>query len=427
MNQNPRTFLARSDRRYDIIHIENWGTSLPGSAALTQDYLFTIESFIQYFQHLSNNGILIVSRFLLLPPSDAIRLWASAYESLRSLDIKNPEKHIAVLRNWNTFTMMVSEQPFNDTNMLQDISRNLNFDVVYLPGILEKNVNRFNIFDAPYHYNEINRLAEAYRSGTEKTFFENYSMDVVPQTDNRPFPYRFLKWSRLKALYKMTGRRFYSLFMSGEIVVCVVFVEALGISILLLMLPFFITLKDTRRFCFSHMLYFLGVGSGFMFIELFFIKEYIFVFSDPAISLTVVITGLLVFSAFGGYWSQRISAKNFPISIAALIVILMCMFFIFTSIMHSVIQLNRFLRYTLALLLLIPPGFLMGLPFPLGMRYMLNRPAQRAHAWTINGCASVLASIASAQIALSLGISAIMVFAISAYLLAFITLCFKRI
>jgi len=427
INQNPRTFLARSDRRYDIIHIENWGTSLPGSAALTQDYFFTIESFTQYFQHLSNNGILIVSRLLLLPPSDAIRLWATAYESLRSLEIKNPEKHIAVLRNWNTFTMIVSVQPFNDTNVLQDVSRNLNFDLVYLPKISKKNVNRFNIFDAPYHYIEINRLAEAYRLGTEKTYFENYPMDVFPQTDNRPFPYRFLKWSRLKALYKMTGSRFYSLFMSGEIVVSVVLIEALGISILLLILPFITTLKENRKFYFSHMLYFLAVGSGFMFIELFFIKEYIFVFGDPVISLTVVITGLLVFSAFGGYWSQRISAKNFPIAIVALIVILMCMFFIFNPIMNSVIQLNQFLRYTLSLLLLIPPGFLMGLPFPLGMRYILNLPAQRAYAWTINGCASVLASIVSAQIALGLGISVIMILAISAYFLAFITLCFKKI
>ena len=422
INQNHRTFLARSDRRYDIIHIENWGTSLPGSAALTQDYFFTIESFTQYFQHLSNNGVLIVSRLLLLPPSDAIRLWASAYESLRSLEIKNPEKHIAVLRNWNTFTMIVSIQPFTDTTVIEDVSRNLNFDIVYLPKILKKNVNRFNIFDAPYHYIEINRLSEAYRLGTEKTYFKNYPMDVFPQTDNRPFPYRFLKWSRLKALYKMTGSRFYSLFMSGEIVVSVVLIEALGISILLLILPFFTTLKETRKFYFSHMLYFLGVGSGFMFIELFFIKEYIFVFGDPVISLTVVITGLLVFSAFGGYWSQRISAKNFPIAIAALIVILVCMFFIFNPIMDSVIQLNQFLRYTLSLLLLIPPGFLMGLPFPLGMRYVLNLPAQRAYAWTINGCASVLASIASAQIALGLGVSVIMIFAISAYLLAFITL-----
>jgi hypothetical protein len=311
--------------------------------------------------------------------------------------------------------------------VLQDVSRNLNFDLVYLPKISKKNVNRFNIFDAPYHYIEIKRLAEAYRLGTEKTYFENYPMDVFPQTDNRPFPYRFLKWSRLKALYKMTGSRFYSLFMSGEIVVSVVLIEALGISILLLILPFITTLKENRKFYFSHMLYFLAVGSGFMFIELFFIKEYIFVFGDPVISLTVVITGLLVFSAFGGYWSQRISAKNFPIAIAALIVILMCMFFIFNPIMNSVIQLNQFLRYTLSLLLLIPPGFLMGLPFPLGMRYILNLPSQRAYAWTINGCASVLASIVSAQIALGLGISVIMILAISAYFLAFITLCFKKV
>jgi MFS family permease len=193
------------------------------------------------------------------------------------------------------------------------------------------------------------------------------------------------------------------------------------------MLPLFAILKETRKFYFSHMLYFLAVGSGFMFIELFFIKEYIFVFGDPVISLTVVITGLLVFSAFGGHWSQRISAKNTPIAIAALIVLLMSMFFIFNPIMHSIIQLTKFLRYTLSLSLLIPTGFLMGLPFPLGMRHMLNLPSQRAYAWTINGCASVLASIASAQIALGSGIFAIMVFAISAYFLAFITLCFKRI
>jgi len=75
-----------------------------------------------------------------------------------------------------------------------------------------------------------------------------------------------------------------------------------------------------------------------------------------------------------------------------------------------------------SLLFLLPPGFLTGLPFPLGMRYILNLPAYRAYAWTINGCASVLTSIASAQIALGLSISAIMIFAISAYFLAYITL-----
>jgi hypothetical protein len=422
INQNPRTFLAQSKYRYDIIHIENWGTSLPGSAALNQDYFFTIESFTQYFQHLSNNGILIVPRLLLLPPSDAIRLWAAAYVSLKALDVKNPEKHIAILRNWNIFTLIVSVQPFNDTSVIKNVARNLNFDIVFLPGILKKHVNRFNIFDAPYHYLEISRLAESYRLKTEKTYFENYPLDVYPQTDNRPFPYRFLKWSRLKALYKMTGSRFYSLFMSGEIVVSVVFTEAFVISILLFVIPLLATLKEARKFYFSHTLYFLTVGTGFMFMELFFIKAYIFIFNDPVISLTVVIIGLLVFSAFGGYWSQRISGKNFPVALVVLIAVLMCMCFIFYPIMHRLIQLNKSLRYFLSLLLLLPPGFLMGFPFPLGMRYVMKLPAQRAYAWTINGCASVLASVASAQIALGLGVSSLMIFAIFAYSLAFITL-----
>ncbi len=427
VNQNPRTFLAQSHRRYDILHIENWGTSLPGSATLTQDYLFTIESFSQYFQHLAENGVLIISRLLLLPPADAIRLWANAYESLRTLEIENPEQHIAILRNWNVFTMIVSARSLSGTTVLQDTARNLNFDIVYLPGISQKDANRFNIFDAPYHFNEINRLAGAYRSGTERTYFDTYPIDVFPQPDNRPFPYRFLKWSRLKALYKITGSRFYSLFMSGEIVVAVVFIEAVGVSTLLLIFPFFTILKETRKLYLFHILYFLALGAGFMFIELFFIKEFIFVFGDPVISLTLVLTGLLVFSGFGGYMSQRMGPQNLRYVLFILIVVLAFFSLAFHSILNQLLGFSKISRYILSLLLLIPPGFLMGLPFPMGMRYLLNLPSQRAYAWTANGCASVLASIASAQIALGIGISAIMICAFSAYILALIISHFKII
>jgi hypothetical protein len=68
----------------------------------------------------------------------------------------------------------------------------------------------------------------------------------------------------------------------------------------------------------------------------------------------------------------------------------------------------------------------MGLPFSLGMRYLLNNPVQRAYAWTANGCASVLATIAAAQIALSIGISSIIACAVFAYLLSFLCICFAK-
>ena len=296
----------------------------------------------------------------------------------------------------------------------------MNFDLVYLPGITQKMVNRFNIFDAPYHFLEINRLAEAYRSGTEKAYYKTYPLDVAPQKDSRPFPSRFLKWTRLKALYKITGSRFYSLFMSGEIIVAVVFLEALVVAIILLVLPLFAIPKEGQKPLLSHILYFLAVGAGFMFIELFFIKKYIFVFGDPVISFTVVLAGILVFSSFGGYWSQRIGPSGLRYILIALIAVLIFIFLGLNSIIYKILGLSKILRYILAFLLLFPPGFLAGLPFPLGMRYLLNRPAQRAYAWTANGCASVLTSIVSAQIALSLGIPTIILCAAAAYLLAFL-------
>jgi len=420
VTQNPRAFLVRSDTRYDIIHIENWGSSLPGSDALTQKYLFTTPSFSEYLKHLTKNGILIMARKLLLPPADSVRLWAEAYESLKSLGYENPEQHIAILRNWSTFTLIVSVKPFNDTAVLKEFAQNMNFDLVFLPGITKEMVNRFNMFDAPYHFSEINRLAEAYRSGTQKAYFETYPLDVAPQSDRRPFPGRFLKWAKLKALYKTTGSRFYSLFMSGELVVCVVFLQALVIASFLLMLPGFTIKKQDKKPNISHMLYFLAVGAGFMFVELFFIKKYIFIFGDPVISFTVVLTGILIFSGLGGYCSQRIGPGGLRNVLLALIAVLILVFLGLDPMIRTILGCSKILQYALAILLLTLPCFLVGLPFPLGMRYLLNRPAHRAHAWTANGCASVLTSILSAQIALSLGIPVIILCAAAAYLVAFL-------
>ena len=168
------------------------------------------------------------------------------------------------------------------------------------------------------------------------------------------------------------------------------------------------------------MLYFLAVGAGFMFVELFFIKKYIIIFGDPVISFTVVLTGVLIFSGFGGYYSQRIGPGGLRNILVALIGVLILIFWGLDPIIRAILGCPKILQYALAILLLILPCFLVGLPFPLGMRYLLNLPAQRSYAWTANGCASVLTSILSAQIALSMGIPMIILCAAAAYLLAFL-------
>ncbi len=422
INQNPRSFLAGSNKRFNIINVENWGTSIPGMAALTQEHLLTIDAVTQYLNHLSDNGILIISRKLLLPPADSIRLWSVAYESLKSLGIEFPEQHIIMLRNWDTFTIIISSNPFKekDISIIKKFAKDCNFDLVYFKGISSDMANIFNMFDKPYHFLEISRLAKAYESGSEKSFFQSYFLDVSPQTDNRPFPSRVLKWSGFKTLYKSTGSRLYSILMSGEIIVSVVFLEALVISIFLLVLPLLTISQKMKKSLKSHIFFFLSVGAGFMFLELFFIKKYILLFGNPTVSFTIVVSGILVFSSIGGFWSQRVGPNSFKKFLIALIFVLIVVFVRLDAIVHYILGFPSFLRYFLAFLLLLPVGFLVGLPFPLGMRYLLKSPVERAYAWTANGCTSVLSSILSAQIAISWGISTILVCSVLSYILAFL-------
>jgi hypothetical protein len=417
ISQNPRKFLAQTGERYDIIHLENWGTSIPGAAALNQDHLLTIDAFAEYFSRLDSNGVIIISRKLLLPPSDSLRLWSTAYEALKRMGVESPEMHLSILRNWDTFTLLVSKSLIAAQSII-DYARYLNFDLVFLNSISQEMVNKFNVFDEPYHYKEINQLAAAYQSGNEKDFFRMYPLDIEPQTDRRPFPGRLLKWSKLKMLYHSLGSRLYALLMSGEIVIVVVFFEALIVALFLLIIPMVLSTRGIQKPALSQVVYFFAVGAGFMFAEIYFIKRFIILVGDPVVSFTLVVAGILIFSCLGGLWVQKKNRCNIRLTLVALISALVLEAAGFELMVNYIQKLSTGLRFLIAFLFLLPAGFLMGLPFPFGMRYILDTPVQRAYAWSVNGCASVLTSIAAAQIAISHGIPHVIAFAVFAYFLA---------
>jgi hypothetical protein len=417
INRDPRVFLAQSTDRYDIIQIENWGATIPGAAALNQEYTFTIEAFREYWDHLKPGGIISISRKLLLPPSDSLRLWGTAYEALQQIGIRSPGDHLALIRNFDTFTLLISKSAVNVGGVLQ-FARIRNFDLVFLKSIDRNMVNRFHEFEEPYHYQRIKQLADAYESDRQHVFFRKYHLDVKPQSDWRPFPGRFLKWSKVKELYKSLGNRFYALFLSGEIVVSLVFVEALILAVCLLIIPVILSTRKIKKPTFAQVSYFFGIGAGFMFVELYFIKFFILIFGDPTISFTIVVSAILIFSSLGGVYTHTGSMRWIRPALFTLIGGLILVTAGLELMAGILLNISNGWRYLVAFLLILPVGFLMGLPFPLGMRYLLENPVQRAYAWSVNGCASVLSAIAAAQFAMSFGIPTIAVSAIAAYLVA---------
>ena len=412
---NPRQFFRLSPHKYDVIHIENWGTSLPGTATLNQEYLLTVDAVKAYLEHLSGKGVISISRRLLLPPSDMLRLWATVTEALRAIGIYHAENHVAILRSWDTYAMLISRQALDTSNRLSDFAEDLNFDWVYRPDHSVGWTNRYHVFDSPYHSEALGRLNEALRMSRENEFYDSYMLDVSPQSDDRPFPYRFLKWHRLGDLYRATGSRTHSLILSGEIVILVVFSAAVFLSALLLGMPILRHRYVDRRPKVAEIVFFLSVGAGFMLVELYFIKRMVLLFGDPVVSFTIILTGMLVFSGIGGYLSQRLSKSSLSLVLIILIGLLALTDPVMDKLMNTALSLPPMIRYLIALTWLAAPGVVAGMPFPLAMRHCLVTPMDRAYAWTANGCTSVLASIVAAQLAISLGITTILMGGTMAY------------
>jgi hypothetical protein len=208
----------------------------------------------------------------------------------------------------------------------------------------------------------------------------------------------------MKMLYQSMGSRIYALFMSGEIVVSVVFIEALFVALMLLIIPLVVSTRGSRKPGFSRIIFFFAIGTGFMFVEIYFIKRFVILVGDPVISFTIVIAGILFFSGLGGIWAHKKPPHNLRIPLAILFLLLVLETVIFELLLLDILKASTGMRCVILFLFLLPAGFWMGLPFPLGMRYLLDTPVERAYAWSVNGCASVLSAILATQVAMSWGI-----------------------
>lgn len=213
----------------------------------------------------------------------------------------------------------------------------------------------------------------------------------------------------------MTGNRLYTLLLSGEIIIVIVFIEALLIAGLLLMGPLWIVSRHQTKPAITDMLYFAGVGAGFIWVEIFFIHHYTKIFNDPILSFSLVLATVLIASSTGGLISQRLRPSLLKPLLAIVSLFLLLMPFWFAPLLETIPRMSSLLDMIIATLLLVPVSILLGVPFPMGMRYLVNSPAHRAYAWATNGSTSVLAAIMASQLAISWGLTSLLVCAVVAY------------
>jgi hypothetical protein len=162
--------------------------------------------------------------------------------------------------------------------------------------------------------------------------------------------------------------------------------------------------------------YFACLGLGFMVIEMSLMQRLILFLGHPIYSLTVILFTLLVFAGLGSLTTGRIPLKRQAWVLLALVVLLTFYVWGLPAVLHAGLDWPKAAKVAVTVALLAPLGYLMGMPFPLGIkRADLSAPRMVPWLWGINGTLSVLASVLAVFLAINVGFTAVALVGQAAY------------
>jgi hypothetical protein len=164
------------------------------------------------------------------------------------------------------------------------------------------------------------------------------------------------------------------------------------------------------------LLYFIAVGLGYITVEIALIQRFVLFLGHPTYALTVVVFLLLLSSGAGSlaarHWISGILRLQQLLGLVAALVVVDVL--LLPSLLSGAVGMPFAAKLLVSAAVLAPLGFLMGMPFPSGLRLVENVE----WAWALNAAASVLGSVMAIVIAIHFGLTVTLSCAAAAYLLA---------
>lgn len=425
INDEARSAITGMEDKFDIIQascIATWSATSAGAFTLAENSLYTVEAWKIFWDHLNPDGMLSFNRWYFADyPAQLMRLYGLAIQTLSNEGIKEPDKHIAIVRSnsgmFDSATILVSKAPFSneDIEKLRSVSGRLEFTIEYDPSGYQNKLFR-SISD----------------NFGNKEFFESTQLDISPPTDDRPF---FFYMMRLKDMFTekhleikeqeftLEGIRMLYILLGISVLLCVLFIISP-----LIFIKGKLPLKNKGWVA---VVFFASIGFGYMLVEIAQIQRLIIFLGHPIYSITVVLFSMLFASGLGALVSTRwdsayrLKSINIVFIMSVLLSILLFITYKQPDVLHAFEKHAIHIRIMISLLFLIPLGFFMGFPFPLGMSLATSR--FREHTpwfWAINGSTSVVSSVLSVCISILWGFTATLSVGFLFYCMAAISILF---
>lgn len=407
-NDEGRSFINRSTEKYDIIYIpfvDTWASVSSGGLSVSENFLYTLQGFDQYYNHLTDEGKIVTVRWLIDTPR-----FVSTYVTLleqKGIPQNEVYRHLIIATgesytNDPSATMVVfSKSPFTDDEIkfFSTSFAKHGYKPILIPG---------QIIREPY--------ADLLSSKIGLNDFYNYfQTKAYPVTDDSPY---FLSYE--KPFPEIMQR-----LLNWSIVIVVAF----------LAIPFVWMRKRAKQnnnrsmrdnnllhITSTMMPYFAALGMGFILIEIGLMQKLILLLGNPTMTFAILLFTLLLSSGTGSLLSPRItrsSTRNLSFIIIGIAAVGTLYATFLSSALYSIISEPFEVKAAISILVLVPIGFLMGMPMPTGMRLLKTHgPEYIPWMWAINGAFSVLGAVLSVILAIMYGSSKAMILGISIYIIA---------
>ena len=422
-----RSYLSSSAKRFDLIDLSLMGSVPGGSFGFSEDYRYTVEAFEKYLQHLTQDGMLSASLFLVPPPRTELRILNTIARASERLGIRDFRDHLAAIRSWGTLTLIFKKSPLTkqDIEGIKTFSHDRRFDTVYYPGISEKETNQFIKMPSNELFYAFMKLISPV---TREGFIEAYLFDIRPAHDESPFFHYYLKLENIREIYRLISGK-WQFFMEEGYLLPVIFIQVLFLGVLLVLLPLIpFRIKDRLDLSlFTQLAYFAFLGTGFMFVEISFIQKMILPLENPSYAAAAVLSSILIGSGIGSLLSQHLKLFQKPLILLLLSILVLSYSLFLPVLMTGISSYSLTTKLLIVFFILMPAGVLMGTPFPLGLSFLgKTRPKLVPWALAVNGCFSVLAPVLALMLAISSGFKTVLLMGMTVYILAFFLMSWMK-
>ncbi|PYX76249.1 MAG: hypothetical protein DMG72_05405 [Acidobacteria bacterium] len=436
-----RSFVRNTRQHFDVVQmtlVDTWASTAAGAFALSENNLYTVEAFREYFEHLKSDGMIAITRWEFKQPREALRVVSVALEALHALGVSNPARNFMVVSEGDLdsdgipVVVIAKKSPFTREEE-QAVEAHLQSYPALVPLYLPSAPGD-NPFSALIARND------------PHTFAQTYAYNVAPVTDNAPFFFFTLKTAQILNEDLQQGIDWKV--NLGVVVLGTVLIISLAAVLAFLVIPLALRGRRTKQRVLP-LLYFVAIGLGYILVEIAFIQRFVLFLGHPTYALTVVIFLLLLSSGAGSLVSRRwlsTTVQNWvPLTVITVAIFLYVL--VLPAILVSLVGLSFTIKLLVSGMLLVPLGFAMGMPFPTGLRALASTPASEfpasasvqttalgtaceenavEWAWAMNAASSVLGSVLAMVIAIHFGLTVTLACGAVAYLLALTLFQFPR-